>query len=135
MTKHKLKSKHGKDTLECDECIESKNGQYRAVMQGDGNFVVYNGDEAIFATDTCGQSASRICMQKDGNLVIYDGDDPKWATDTCGDGKGKLKMQDDGNLVIYSADSSSDDEGPEVIWASETCGGGRSTAWGKGKIH
>jgi hypothetical protein len=42
-------------------------------------------------------------MQADGNFVMYDsGLDPMWSTDTGGNDDAYLNVQDDTNMVIYS---------------------------------
>jgi hypothetical protein len=44
----------------------------RAELQGDGNFVLYDGQNAArFASNTPGNPNSRMVLQNDGNLVIY----------------------------------------------------------------
>ncbi len=44
-----------------------------AVMQADGNFVIYNwADAAVWSTDTYGQATTGyLAQQDDGNLVLY----------------------------------------------------------------
>ncbi len=56
----------------------------RAVMQGDGNFVLYHqGWNALWSSGTYGNPGSYIVMQNDGNLVIYNpGGRALWATGT-----------------------------------------------------
>ncbi len=106
----------GTDTLRSNqflnrnESIISENGQYHAVMQDDGNFVIYDGPRArgkpTWATGTDGKGGTQIIMQDDGNLVIYRGaranKQVKWASDTDGQIGSRLVMQDDGKLVMYS---------------------------------
>ncbi len=60
--------------------IKSPNGRYRAVMQEDGNFVLYGG-KANWASNTMGRG-DRVIMQDDGNLVVYNGDLATWASNT-----------------------------------------------------
>jgi hypothetical protein len=54
-----------------------------------------------------GYRAARAVMQDDGNFVVYDLEQnppaPLWATHTDGNGGAYLSVQDDGNLVVYSA--------------------------------
>jgi len=87
--------------------IRSPNGRYKAVMQGDGNFVLYeNETRAVWASNTNGRGAIRCEMQNDGNLVLYDsGSRPVWASNTCGKGRApfRLEMQNDRNLVVYDS--------------------------------
>jgi hypothetical protein len=59
-----------------------------AVMQGDGNFVLYanpwNGGpgQAIWATNTAGHPGAFVTTQGDGNTVLYDNRTALWATNT-----------------------------------------------------
>lgn len=97
-------------TLYAGEYLSSGNDYY-AVMQYDGNFVLYSTmnwvpDNAVWSTHTDGDGTPnhKIVMQDDGNLVIYDTyGRPTWAsrTDTVGTKPHKLVLQDDRNLVIY----------------------------------
>jgi hypothetical protein len=54
-----------------------------------------------------GYRAARAVMQEDGNFVIYDTEQnppvPLWATNTHGNPGAYLSVQGDGNLVVYSA--------------------------------
>jgi len=107
--------------------LESTNKKYFAIMQTDGNFVLYsagsfNGkrkDNPIWASNTMrkGTGPYKVWMQNDGNLVVYDSKSPIWASNTSGKGKGpyKLLLQDDGNFVLYDSVNA-------VIWASNTNG-------------
>lgn len=62
------------------------NGSSRgsAIMQTDGNFVVYDqSGNAVFAAGTAGNPGSRLVLQNDGNFVIYAPDGTAlWATNT-----------------------------------------------------
>jgi len=55
-----------------------------AVMQSDGNFVLYASDGfgtwAVCSSRTSGNSGAFIRMQNDGNLVIYKGSSALWNT-------------------------------------------------------
>lgn len=61
-------------------------GRYFAVLQGDGNFVVYRNDGVPFwNTGTVGSDAATAVMQGDGNFVIYSrAGHPVWSTGTWG---------------------------------------------------
>jgi hypothetical protein len=60
-----------------------------AVMQGDGNFVLYGGSGAVWATGTHGNPGSFIVVQNDGNTVIYGPNgNALWASGTAGGGFG-----------------------------------------------
>jgi len=55
---------------------------YWAVMQGDGNFVLYASDTNItarWATNTYGHSGAYLSVQNDGNMVVYIGTSPLWS--------------------------------------------------------
>lgn len=99
------------------EGLKSKNGQYVAVLQRDGNFCLYKVDEKaefgvqfIHCSDTVGDTdkqAVLLNMQNDGNLVLTNSKKaPIWSTDTYRGGDEKqgrrLVMQDDGKLLLYS---------------------------------
>lgn len=53
-----------------------------AMMQIDGNFVIYGPVGAIWQSGTAGRAGAALLMQDDGNLVIYHGQTPIWATNT-----------------------------------------------------
>jgi lambda family phage minor tail protein L len=74
------------ETLNEGDAIVSSNGWYRALMQADGNFVVYNkANVPVWQTGTNrGDGTWRITMQADGNLVIYNGSTAFWASNTVG---------------------------------------------------
>ena len=115
-------------TLSPDQEIASNNGKVTVVMQGDGNFVLYenmpNGRRPLWSSDTWnvpGSAGSRVVMQADGNLVVYTSTNkPIWSSDTWnkpGSHGSRAVLQDDGNFVIYTAAN-------EPIWASNTSVGG-----------
>ncbi|MFI6775358.1 LysM peptidoglycan-binding domain-containing protein [Nocardia sp. NPDC050412] len=64
-------------TLTHDQGVE------RAVLQEDGNFVLYKGEGAAWATETNGREADRLTVQADRNVVLYGKDGSAlWASDT-----------------------------------------------------
>lgn len=91
-------------SLFSDDYLISNNRAYKAIMQQDGNFVVYGPSGAwTWQSGTYGQTGAHITMQPDGNLVIYNsGGAPVWSSGTYGQSGTRLVMQDDGNLVIYN---------------------------------
>jgi roadblock/LC7 domain-containing protein len=108
-----------------DKCarLVSENKEYFAIMQGDGNFVVYKGDEPLWASETVDSGGDRMVLQGDQHLVMYAGKlqdgDPKWKTDVLGKDDCphvQLVMQDDGNLVQYNQDV-------KPMWCTRTDGG------------
>ena len=59
----------------------------------------------LWTTGTAGTSAGQAVMQSDGNFVLYDSQmTPGWFTGTGGNANASLVVQNDGNLVVYSAD-------------------------------
>ncbi len=56
----------------------------KAIMQTDGNFVIYGFPDAIWASNTNGRPNSFLVVQDDGNTVIYQPEVPVWATNTQG---------------------------------------------------
>jgi hypothetical protein len=77
--------------------------KYKAVLQGDGNFVVYSNGKPLWHSHTNNSSVSQLVLQSDGNLVLYrKGGKVLWHTHTARKGKAVMKMQSDGNLVIYN---------------------------------
>ena len=76
----------------------------QAVLQGDGNLVVYRAGRPVFASRTSG--GDRLLMQPDGNLVLYDevagGLRAVWSTGTAGHPGSRAVVQPDGNLVVYT---------------------------------
>ncbi|KAB7744864.1 curculin domain-containing protein [Nostocoides sp. F2B08] len=61
----------------------------------------------MWASNTAGRPAGSAIMQGDGNLVVYrPGGRPLWASNTSGNAGARLVVQDDGNVVIYRANGS-----------------------------
>ena len=87
------------ETLRAGEQLTA--GPFKAVVQTDGNFVIYDGGRATFSTGTGGNANAVLAMQSDGNLVLYGNGGPRWQTGTRG-AAAKLVLQGDGNLVIYA---------------------------------
>ena len=54
-----------------------------AIMQDDGNFVLYDQDnEPVWASNTGGNPGAYLAVQDDGNVVVYQDGSPLWATNT-----------------------------------------------------
>jgi hypothetical protein len=89
--------------------------------QDDGNFVLYIGGKAKWATNTSSTLFTPVDVQfqSDGNLVVYShnlfGTRAIWASNTAGKGATRLSLQDDGNLVMYTASG-------KALWATHTSG-------------
>src|SRR6478736_1697962 len=93
-------------SLSAGQRLQSPNGVFEAVMQGDGNFVLYGPAGWTWQSGTNGSGANRLAVQADGNLILYNAADSwKWQTYTNGKGAGFLQVQDDGNMVLYNASS------------------------------
>src|SRR5262249_36698444 len=64
-------------------------GANLALMQSDGNFVLYNSYAAVWASNTWMYPGAWLIAQDDGNLVIYTAEgSPVWASNAvlyCGD--------------------------------------------------
>jgi hypothetical protein len=71
--------------LAAGECDASE--AYLYCMQSDGNFVIYEGGRAQWATNTSGRNCAAGCsavFQGDGNFVLYNGSSPYWSSNTGG---------------------------------------------------
>ncbi|CAF1046512.1 unnamed protein product [Didymodactylos carnosus] len=87
------------DDLQQDQFLASNNGAYYAVLQGDGDFVVYVSNHPFVGP-------YRLFVQTDGNIVLYDTyNRVVWNSQTGMKGTKPhfLAMQDDGNLVLYDS--------------------------------
>jgi GH25 family lysozyme M1 (1,4-beta-N-acetylmuramidase) len=95
--------------------LHDSTGSIQAIMQTDGNFVVYIGGKAKFSTRTYGNPGAYLTFQGDGNLIVYSkAGKALWvAAGTYHTGStGVLGMQADGNLVLTN--------GGRVRWFSHT---------------
>ena len=110
-------------TLNMGAYLTSPNGNYKAIMQNDGNFVMYQGTaggSAVWASGVVpgvGNGPYRAVMQVDGNFVIYQGTGEGtaiWASGVVpgiGNGPYHAGMQNDGNFVVYQG------TGRHAIWS------------------
>jgi GH25 family lysozyme M1 (1,4-beta-N-acetylmuramidase) len=86
------------------EGVKSCDGRFNFVMQGDGNLVLYQGTSPLWASNTVGKGGRTAVMQADGNFVVYAlGNAPRWASNTNGNPGASLVVQNDGNVVIYDS--------------------------------
>ncbi|KAI3354859.1 hypothetical protein L3Q82_004659 [Scortum barcoo] len=91
------------DELRRGDFLISNNGEFKAIFQDDGNFVIY-GWKPLWASDTHGTDAVRLCMQADCNLVMYNkNSEPRWHTNTSKPSCNmcRLHLTDDGKLVVH----------------------------------
>jgi murein DD-endopeptidase MepM/ murein hydrolase activator NlpD len=108
----------GGSVIPVDAYLQSNNGRYRFVLQGDGNAVLYDGSRATWSSRTNGRTPRDLVLQGDGNLVLYDTSGrAAWASNTAGKPIRDLVLQDDGNLVLYGTNGA-------ATWASGTSTGG-----------
>jgi predicted Zn-dependent protease len=57
-----------------------------------------------WSSGTAGTSAGQAVMQTDGNFVVYDAQiKDQWVTGTTGNPNARLQVNDDGNVVVYKA--------------------------------
>ena len=95
------------------QSLMSPNGQYVAVLQGDGNMVVYGPRGAVWSSGTMNRGGSTFVVQGDGNVVLYrSGGVPVWATGTSSTSPVQIVLQNDGNFVLYNA--------TQALWSSLT---------------
>ena len=106
--------------LKGTQCISSKNRNYRAIMQNDGNFVVYqkigNTEKVRWHTHTSGNNGAFLALQQDGNLVVYSRNhQPLFnpGTSSSSFANYKLSLGDDGVLrLVRKSDN-------RQIWTSQ----------------
>lgn len=101
--------------LNVDKSITSPDGRFRLLMQGDGNLVLYEGNSALWSSQTNGSGASLAAFGLDCRLAVYAGGVAQWSSGATANTGCNLALQNDGNLVIYSPSSS-------PVWASNTGG-------------
>ncbi len=101
--------------LKANQSLNSANGSYRFILQGDGNVVLYtSAKKALWSSKTVGKGGSRLTMQGDGNLVLYTSSNKAvWSTKTNGKGAVRAVLQGDGNFVLYSSSG-------RAVWATNT---------------
>lgn len=92
--------------------LKSDNGSYSLTLQDDGNLVLSEGGQAVWAAGTNGSGANRAEVQADGNFVIYKDSDAVWASQTSGNEGASLSVQDDRNVVLSA--------GGNTLWSSDT---------------
>ena len=88
----------------------------RLTLQPDGNFVLYDGTTALWAsgTDAASDAGDRLDLQSDGNLVIYPATGASvWSSGTHTYTDDMMILQPDGNLDIYNLDG-------HALWSTGT---------------
>ncbi|MGW4738195.1 LysM peptidoglycan-binding domain-containing protein [Nocardia xishanensis] len=64
------------------------------------------GGNVVWATQTHDQGVERAVLQHDGNFVLYKGEGAAWSTETNDTDADRLVVQADRNVVLYGADGS-----------------------------
>jgi hypothetical protein len=93
-------------TLWQGDSLWSANRQYRLAMQRDGNLVLYFHRRALWNAGTAGHPGAHAIMQGDGNFVVYAPrhGPALWDSHTNGHPGATLAVQTDGNVVVYASD-------------------------------
>ncbi|WP_121609810.1 MIR domain-containing protein [Mesobacillus foraminis] len=97
----------GQELLE-NQQLTAANGRAFLIMQGDGNFVLYEVHKGkhipVWASGTNGSGGVKAVMQHNGTLVVCkaNGEAVWHSPGTEGNSGSYLIMQDDGNAVIYT---------------------------------
>jgi hypothetical protein len=108
------------------QSVYSPNGTYSLSLSIYGYLDVLGPEEDLLAT-LAKSGGTEAILQTDGNLVLYgqphsDGSqNPVWASNTGGHRGDVLRVQDDGNVVIYQGGA----PGGNPIWATQTAGADR----------
>lgn len=120
-----------KDTLQINEILEEEtflvctSKQYFAIIQSDGNFVVYKSssfkrENALWASKTHNLGNPKpfsLILSQNGELILRDKNQTAvWTSNSANKGSGQgyhLVMQNDGNLVLY-------DKMKNPTWATNT---------------
>lgn len=115
--------------LRVNQQLTSNNGDFKLIMQGDGNLVVYRNSDnkALWSSRTHNNPGAEAVMQGDGNLVVYKNGVALWSTNTHNNPGSRVIMQHDGNLVVYNPAN-------RALWESGTrqleCSTVYVDAWG-----
>ncbi len=94
------------EALQPGHALTSCNGLFALRMDSSGGLAVFSAWGITWQSYTFGTNAQLAIMQGDGNFVLYDGLAAQafWWTGSNGYPGAYLVMQDDGNLVVYSAE-------------------------------
>jgi hypothetical protein len=80
--------------------MTSCDGRFQLHMQADGDLVLFRGSTRMWESGT--HTALMAVMQDDGNFVLYDdAGRAAWTSNTSHHPGSHLALQDDGNLVVY----------------------------------
>jgi hypothetical protein len=85
-----------------DQPLRSPNGRALLLYQQDGNLVLYLDSLPVWDSRTAGLSPGQAIMQGDGNFVVYDAAGaPAWASGTAGNAGASITVHDDGTWVVH----------------------------------
>ena len=96
------------------EFLTSWSGRFKAVMEQEGNFVLYVGKRVLWTTNStttatnAAKSGFQLVMQNDGNLALLDlNGDQVWAslTNSFRSRADYLICTDNANLVLFNNNS------------------------------
>ena len=103
------------DVLLPGQAVISPGGRFRLTFDLDGDLVLYDGSNVLWASGTAGEGADRVVMQHDGTLAVYRppayGSQPVWSTRARGYEGAALWVPDTGGILIRRADS-------PVLWSA-----------------
>lgn len=94
-----------------NEYLLSQNHRFAAVMQANNNFVVYNSEKPLWASNTWNASGTGYIVLDEDGLFSLKGIDGSWNTKRKG--AAELIMQNDGSLAAYDKDN-------QPLWSSDT---------------
>jgi hypothetical protein len=90
--------------LAAGESLNACGCRVQLALQPDGNLVLSSDQVPIWSAGIAGENGAVAVMQEDGNFVVYStASTPVWATGTDGHPGAGLSVQDDGNLVVRDA--------------------------------
>jgi len=111
------------ETMVADQQLVSANGKYRALMQKDGNFVVYRNEwDVVWAVNKYilgSDTGWRLTLKTDGNLVVRTASgELKWQSGSYvkGTTSAFLKLDNFGGLTVYAG---TPDSPGEKRWMSK----------------
>ena len=92
------------EILKVSHFLQSRDGRFSLWYQDDGNLVLYHQATASWASNTAGTTHGSAAMQGDGNFIVYNGaGTPLCASGTDGNFGAYLVLRNDGVVVIYDA--------------------------------
>lgn len=93
------------------DALRSPSGQYRALLQKAGNFVIIDSaSHVLWSSGTAGHPDASLALSDSGTLSIEEEGKVLWRTDSGGFITPSMRLLDEGVLVIFS--------GNKPIWKS-----------------